>query len=181
MPASTFLISCNPISMADTSSQAYIFATRDPSAKPMADRIHSMVFLATPHRGADIASILSNMLKASVLYGEKPFVTDLERNSIAISSINEEFRHYAHNLQLFSFYETLKTSLGVTSSLIVNKDSAILGYSNERNALLYATHRSICKFESNLDPNYISLRNSLVNLIKSSFQQSRGFFLGMYN
>ncbi|TVY14338.1 Vegetative incompatibility protein HET-E-1 [Lachnellula arida] len=151
--------------------QTYILATRDPSAKAMADRIHGMVFLATPHRGADIAALLGNMLKASVLHGEKPFVTDLERNSISISSINDEFRHYAHGLELLSFYETLKTNLGVTSSLIVSKESATLGYSNERSSLLNATHRSICKFESPLDPNYISLRNALAVLAKSSIQQ----------
>jgi len=131
-----------------------------------------MVFLATPHRGADIAALLSNMLKASVLHGEKPFVADLERNSITISSINEEFRHYAHDLQLLSFYETLKTNLGVSSSLIVSQDSATLGYPNERSALLNATHRSICKFESPIDSNYISLRNALVTLARTSIQQS---------
>lgn len=142
----------------------------------MADRIHGMVFLATPHRGADIAVLLGNMLKALVLHGEKPFVTDLEGNSISIPSINDEFRHYAHGLELLSFYETLKTNLGVTSSLIVSKESATLGYSNERSSLLNATHRSICKFESPLDPNYISLRNALAVLAKSSIQQSMSIF-----
>jgi hypothetical protein len=34
---------------------------------------------------------------------------------------------YAQDVALWSFFETLKTSLGVTSSIIVDRDSAILG------------------------------------------------------
>lgn len=137
----------------------------------MADRVRAMVFLATPHRGADIAKTLSNVLKASLGHGEKPFVTDLKKNSVAITSINDEFRHYSEKLELLSFYETLKTNIGLSSTIIVSKDSAILGYHNERAVLLNATHRTICKFDSPLDPNYISLRNALSTLTRTIMQQ----------
>ena len=125
-----------------------------------------MVFLATPHRGADTATLLNNILHASMIYGHKPFVSDLERNSRAIESINEDFRHYSNALELRSFYETVKTTIGVSSVLIVNKDSATLGYPNEQSALLNATHRNICKFDSPADPNFISLRNVLATITR---------------
>lgn len=130
-----------------------------------------MVFLATPHRGADAATILNNILRASIIYGQKPFVSDLEENSHAIQSINDEFRHYSRTLELRSFYETVKTTIGVSSLLIVSKDSATLGYPNEQSALLNATHRSICKFDSPSDPNFISIKNVLVTMTRDITQR----------
>jgi hypothetical protein len=41
--------------------------------------------------------------------------------------INDEFRHVCDNLRLWSFFEGVPTSLGLFSSLIVEKESAILG------------------------------------------------------
>lgn len=49
-----------------------------------------------------------------------------------LQSINNEFRQYSDDLQLRSFYETLKTAIGIKSVLIVDKESATLGYPNEK-------------------------------------------------
>jgi len=106
-----------------------------------------------------------------MLHSQKPFVSDLERNSVMISLINDEFRHYSSGLKLFSFYETVETSLGLSSALIVTKDSATLGYPNEQSALLNATHRNICKFDASSDPNYVSLRNVLAAMTGKITQQ----------
>ena len=106
-----------------------------------------------------------------MLYSQKPFVSDLERNSGAVQSINDEFRHHSRTLELRSFYETIKTSVGVSSLLIVNKESAVLGYPNEQSSLLNATHRGICKFDSPMDPNFVSLRNVLVTMIRNMTQK----------
>ena len=130
-----------------------------------------MVFLATPHRGAGLAKVLGNILKASMLHGQKPFVADLELNSAKIALINDEFRHYSTDLKIFSFYETLETYLGLSSALIVHKESATLGYPNEQSALLNATHRSICKFDKPSDPSYISLRNVLATITRDVTKQ----------
>lgn len=144
--------------------QACILANQDPLAKSLADRLYGIVFLATPHRGADSATLLNNLLRASLSHSQKPFVADLERNSGAIQSINDDFRHYSSTLELRSFYETIKTNIGFSNLLIVEKDSATLGYPNEQSALLNATHRDICKYQSPADPNFISLRNALVTM-----------------
>jgi hypothetical protein len=88
-----------------------------------------------------------------------------------ISLINDEFRHYSTGLKLFSFYETVETSLGLSSALIVNKESATLGYPDEQSALLNATHRGICKFDTPLDPNYVTLRNTLATITGKVTQQ----------
>lgn len=124
-----------------------------------------MYFLATPHRGADLARTLSNILR--VVYRQKPFVNELEPNSAPLSSINDSFRHYAQDLQLWSFYETLQSSLPGSKAIVVDKVSATLGYSHERIALLNADHRGVCKFDRPSDPNYKTLRNAFSTTIET--------------
>ena len=100
-------------------------------------------------------------------YSSKPFVSELLPDSISITSINDSFRHVADDVQLWSFYETLPSNLILTNAIVVDKASAILGYSRERTALLNADHRGVCKFELPTDPNYKTLRNALTTTVDS--------------
>lgn len=90
-------------------------------------RFHSIFFLATPHRGADSAHLLDNILRFSMSHKSKAYVKDLIPNSGAIQAINDEFRHVYQGLHLWSFFETLKTSLLIGQEMIVEKDSATIG------------------------------------------------------
>lgn len=45
--------------------KAYILARQDQSARDFAERFHSIVFLATPHRGSDMASLLQTLLSVN--------------------------------------------------------------------------------------------------------------------
>lgn len=137
----------------------------------LARRIHTLYFLATPHRGSELTKTLVNILKVS--YGQKPYVTELDRNSGSIASINDSFRHFAEDLQLWSFYETLPSNLVVTSAIIVDKVSANLGYAKERTALLNADHRGVCKFDLPTDPNYKTLRNAFVTTVDSILSEGK--------
>lgn len=139
--------------------KAYILARQFQEFELLAQRVSTIFFLATPHRGAEIAQLLTRIL--SVTAGARPFVTDLHRNSLATQSINDEFPQHCRDLQLYSFYETLPTSYGLGKGLIVDKDSATLGYPNERTAYLNANHRDICKYTTPTDPNYMTVRNAL--------------------
>ena len=121
-----------------------------------------MFFLATPHRGSDSAKLLNNILRASTLLTARNYVADLGKNSASTQIISDEFKNHADRIQLWSFYETVKMRLGATAPiLIVEPDSAILGYKHERVIPMNADHRTICKFDSPSDPNYILVRNSL--------------------
>lgn len=87
-------------------------------------------FLATPHRGSDYAGVLNNILKVSGVTGLKSsreYLDDLTVGSTSTQLINEEFGYHAHDLPTYSYYETLPMHVGVTSSIIVDKSSAILG------------------------------------------------------
>ncbi|KAJ9155418.1 GPI inositol-deacylase [Pleurostoma richardsiae] len=130
-------------------------------------RIRCIFFLATPHRGSDYAETLNNILTVSGILSSRDYIRDLTAGSTSAQLINNEFGKYAHDLPIFSFYETLRMSLGLSSSLIVDKNSAVLGpgYKNERVQYINANHRGICKFDSPNDPNYITLRNALSSAI----------------
>lgn len=145
--------------------KAYILAKRDPIYHGLSDRFNTLFFIATPHRGADSAQLLSNLLRAASL-GNHSYLTDLRKNSPSIESINDEFRHIHDRLSLYSFYETEPTNLGIRSSLIVEKDSAILGYAGERAAYINADHRGVCKFDTPEDSNYLILRHAFAHAIE---------------
>lgn len=151
--------------------QAYILSRQDPTFKTISARIHTIYFLATPHRGSDLAKTLTSILK--VTYGPKPFVNDLEKNSGLIHSINDTFRHYHNEVQLWSFYETLKSNIVMGDVMVVDRNSATLGYSNERTALLNANHRNVVKFDLPSDSNYKTLRNAFSNTVDSIIQTGK--------
>lgn len=135
--------------------KAYMLAREDRSLRAIANRIHTVYFLATPHRGADLARTLGNILRVCGV--SKTFVTELNRSSDSISSINDSFRHFAEDLRLWSFYETVDSDLGATKARIVDKNSATLGFAHEMNSPLDADHRGVCKFDQDTDPNYQTL------------------------
>ncbi|KAK4098485.1 hypothetical protein N658DRAFT_431842, partial [Parathielavia hyrcaniae] len=154
--------------------KAYILARQDPIAADFAARVQSIFFLATPHRGSDMAAILENIL--AMAWGKKPYVTDLTPNSSALTAINDTFRHFAPELCLWSFYETLPTR-SIVSRIVVDRHSATLGYHNEEIAGLDADHRHVCKFDTPADPNYKTFRNALltaVDVIRGAVRTEHG-------
>jgi len=104
-----------------------MLAKQDEKLKSIADRIHTLYFIATPHRGAGSARLLQNIISISPLHSAKAYVADLIPNSGALQTINDQFRHVCQTLQFWSFFETVKTNLGKSQELIVEKDSAVLG------------------------------------------------------
>jgi hypothetical protein len=152
-------------------------AKQDPSCADVANRISAIVFLATPHRGSDYATYLNNLLRVSAAHTSRKFVASLKKSSTILARINDTFRHYCNDLILYSFFETepLKLSLG-GSNLIVNKDSAIIGSPSERVSLMNANHRTICKFNSPVDPNYLALADAF-----SSINRELSNRLGMFS
>lgn len=151
-------------------------AHQDQDSLSIADRIQAMVFLATPHRGADVADIFKKIFALTFgLAGQIPFLDDLIRNFPATQSINDDFRWKSGKLKLHSFYETLPMGLagtGIGKTIIVDKFSATLGLLNEHTQYLNGNHREICKFSSAGDPNYRVIRDA-ISSIADSFRTPR--------
>jgi len=124
-----------------------------------------MVFLATPHRGSDYATVLNNIVRLSAAHGPRQYISSIERCSSSLVRINDAFRHFSNDLILYSYFETKELSLGIGGSLlVVQKDSAVTGLPGERVSMMDADHRSICKFTSPDDPNYVVLTDALANI-----------------
>ncbi|KAF7919653.1 hypothetical protein EAE99_008505 [Botrytis elliptica] len=141
--------------------KTYLLAIEDPTMHDLVQRVDTMYFLATPHRGSNLATTLNNILRVS--FGTKQFTTDLEMNSKMIGTINQSFRHYSENLHIWSFYENQETSF--INARIVEKESATLEWPKERIAYINADHRGICKFDLPSDPNFKTLKNALSSTV----------------
>ena len=80
-----------------------------------------MIFLATPHRGSDLANALDDSLK-SIFAGllSKPYLSELRLNSPTLTEINNQFRSIAPNLKIVSFYESRGLGpIGKVNSFII--------------------------------------------------------------
>ncbi|KAK0706330.1 hypothetical protein B0T26DRAFT_755844 [Lasiosphaeria miniovina] len=135
--------------------KAYLLARRDPIYQEFAKRIHSLYFLATPHRGADSTSFLTTFISMSLgSSGSKSFVKELIPGSGTLQVINDEFRHVCQDVHLWSFFEGLPTQVGPKYLTVVEKESAVLGLPGEHTQFLQADHRHVVKFETAEDTNY---------------------------
>ncbi|KAA8632269.1 hypothetical protein SMACR_04689 [Sordaria macrospora] len=153
--------------------KAYMMALLDTKYKRVSDCIASgaVIFLGTPHRGSESATSVHRILSATI--GSKAFVQELMRNSSTLTAINEDFRHYAADLSIWSFHETQPTTFAPgKSAIVVERSSAILEYENEISSHIDADHHTICKFESREDPGYTTLKNLLAHVIQSTTERS---------
>ncbi|EGS19443.1 uncharacterized protein CTHT_0049040 [Thermochaetoides thermophila DSM 1495] len=130
--------------------QAFVLGHMDPAFHDIIPMFRAVLFLATPHRGSDLAKVLSLFLSSG-----RTYVEELIRKSTTTDQLRESFRHLAPKLRIISFYETKPTpiALGI-STMIVEKDNAILDYPGEESMMLAADHHQVCKFKSTNDNNY---------------------------
>ncbi|ORY70909.1 uncharacterized protein BCR38DRAFT_331954, partial [Pseudomassariella vexata] len=136
--------------------------------KKITSSIKSVLFLATPHRGTDVAETLNKMLSSSIFgHSPKDYVTELTKNSPTIDELNEQFRHRAAKLKVLSFYETLGTNIGPVIVMISEKHSSVLCYQDETPQPLVANHHDVCKFTSPDDSNYKSVRGALRSVVNT--------------
>ena len=92
--------------------QALIAAHNNEIYRQINKNTIGIVFLGTPHRGADLAKMLKSLLDVS--FSETRFVKDLVPNSQVIKEINDAFADRAKTLRLASFWESRGTTVGVT-------------------------------------------------------------------
>ncbi|KAL8364278.1 hypothetical protein RB601_009831 [Gaeumannomyces tritici] len=140
--------------------------------KSIVSIIKGVVFLATPHRGSDLAKYLDRFQQACRRFGRpsRKYITELAQKSPTSNEIDEAFRRYASKLMIFSFYEALPTRLALLSSvLVVTRESATLGLPKKEPSSLNANHLDMCKVTSPTDPNYVSVRAALRKIVAMSW------------
>ncbi|KAF8858537.1 hypothetical protein BDZ45DRAFT_714474 [Acephala macrosclerotiorum] len=160
--------------------KAYIIGKHDDQYAPIISQIHAMLFLATPHRGSSYADYMNNVLSTTPGFAAKIYVSELEKASTSLQDINEQFRTVCDDIKLVSLYENQKTNIGLgIKKMIVDRESAVLGYPTEISTYLGADHHGMCKFSDTNDPNYKQVRD-LLRLFVSPFKllvvsQSKGW------
>ncbi|KAF4634742.1 hypothetical protein G7Y89_g3371 [Cudoniella acicularis] len=142
---------------------ALIYSQSTPATQNIFRSTYGIIFMATAHQG--ITKQLSNWLKvySFLLSGDEAKVMrDISNNSEFLQSQNENFSKIAGNIQFVSAYEVLKTTVGLSSFIIVPKSSAIVpGLASEPIAI-NAIHTQVSKFASQDDPNFIRVSESLM-------------------
>jgi pimeloyl-ACP methyl ester carboxylesterase len=99
--------------------KAFLLGKQDMQFADIAATFYGIIFLATPHRGAQSASTLNNILSSLPLGPpSKSYVAELQLHSNTLFEINEQFRHHCHDLALMSYFETEKTSIGLKDTLV---------------------------------------------------------------
>ena len=149
-----------------------------------------MLFLATPHQGSSHSKVLNKILGMVPTKARQQYVNDLNVSSVTIRTIDELFRSAIDELMLASLYEvfplkiaplyskvstpskissfawnSMKLIILYLMKMIVEKHHAILGVPDEIVRPMDANHRTICKFHSKMDPNYVAVRNVLMMLM----------------
>lgn len=93
----------------------------DPNYEAIIKAISAITFLATPHRGTNLADLLDRILRSTFVTNSKFYVSELAKNSFTLQKLNEQFRHIAPRLEIVSFYETQSTSIGLKSARVVSR------------------------------------------------------------
>ena len=160
--------------------KAYLLGQNDPEYKRIIKSIGSIIFLSTPHRGSKLAGVLDRILAVS--FASKKYVGNLKKDASMLEGLNEEFRHIAPTLQIFSFYETMETAVPgtFTKTMVLNKESSVLGHAGEVSNFLVADHHDVCKFSNQEDPNYVAIRNLLATLVVRFRDASESRFLRLW-
>lgn len=91
----------------------------DPEYEAIVKAVSGIAFLATPHRGTNLAQTLNKILQTTMVTNSKQYVAELVKNSFTLQKLNEQFRHVAPKLDIVSFYETQPTSIGLKNNRVV--------------------------------------------------------------
>ncbi|KAF2188842.1 hypothetical protein K469DRAFT_72090 [Zopfia rhizophila CBS 207.26] len=132
-------------------------------------KLCGLVFLATPHRGS-LEAEWSNFLVsvAQVMAGVRPEIVDELRpfNPNSSSSIEDFFR--LKPLPPFRCFSEGK------KMRIVTQPSATLGENRVAANLMGTDHRTICKFTSNSDANYLDIVKALNDVRREILERKAG-------
>lgn len=116
-----------------------------------------VVFLATPHTGASVASVL----KTAIPRFSSKHIDLLSNDSGVLTDINQHYRSFANgkdDVTTVVYYEKYKTAASV---LVVPKESADPGVSGTTPVAMDKDHISICKPRDQEDLIYLGIKSHL--------------------
>ncbi|KAJ0352688.1 hypothetical protein COL154_004239 [Colletotrichum chrysophilum] len=147
--------------------QAYLKALDSDEHMFLAKRISGVFFFGTPHKDLSLASwstMTTRLLKTASLGANTntQLSKDLEPNSKRMANISEAFLKRCSSLKIISCYETLK--MDYLNTLVVEKDSAVLGHSSEKAIAIESDHRGMCRFGTITEKRFSAIKFRLGRL-----------------
>lgn len=135
-----------------------------------------VIFLGTPHNGADPAKwgiILQGMVDALIpkklLQSHSQLVKTLQANNETLQNINLKFLDiYPNHLKVCMVHETHPTDLKASKILIVDQLSASPLLPDVQYFGIEATHSGMCKFDSKNAPGYTNVSVTLKQWVQEA-------------
>ena len=123
---------------------------------------YGILFLGTPHRGADIAkwgslleSICRGVMPSGVVDSNPNLVNALKKENETLQNIDRQFYNMISRFHVFFFHEAKKTSLGkMKMEIIVDEESAAPNAPDVERAPIAQDHSHMCKFENDSAPGF---------------------------
>ncbi|OTB05501.1 hypothetical protein M426DRAFT_21816 [Hypoxylon sp. CI-4A] len=132
-------------------------------------QIKAVMFLGTPHRGSNSASLglrVAQLFRAFGLNANPSILKALLYDSVGLQDIHQQFEYISENLRIINFYEKRKTVgayWGFWSDFVVSEQSATLGGPNTETIGLHTDHSGMNKFAER-DSNYKRIVRKLIEL-----------------
>lgn len=133
----------------------------DGDHKRIAESTKLVIFLATPHTGASLASALA------LLPGTSSHIKLLSNGSGFLDDLNQHYRNFANqrsDLQTVAYYEKFKTA---KMAEVVDRHSADPGVANTQPVAVDKDHINICKPSDREDVVYLGVKRHIRNLCAS--------------
>ncbi|KAB2109740.1 hypothetical protein AG0111_0g1537 [Alternaria gaisen] len=141
----------------------------DDTFRAVTQNIYCIMFMGTPHKGANNATLASTVLSVTgVLSGGKidsSWISTLEKLSDSAQMLRENYRHLLEKYQIVSIYELQKYH----GRLVVEKDSASMDLAGTREykVSMRRNHIELCKFDRK-DDDYESFLDSMKSLTEKA-------------
>ncbi|MCJ1462048.1 hypothetical protein MMC07_000648 [Pseudocyphellaria aurata] len=122
---------------------------------------YGILFLGTPHRGADVAKwgsrlerICGAVIPGRILDTRRDLIDDLKSNNETLTNIDRQFIQIIGRFHVFFFHEGKPTKVGGSLVFIVDEDSASPTVQDVERAVIQADHSHMCKFENDNAPGF---------------------------
>lgn len=122
---------------------------------------YGILFLGTPHKGADVAEwgsrlgwICGAVMPKKFLDSQPQLVDSLKKENETLQNIDRQFVQLMIKFHVFFFHEAKPTDLKGTLRFIVDEESASPTVQEVERAAIQADHSHMCKFENESSPGF---------------------------
>ncbi|TVY62779.1 Protein SERAC1, partial [Lachnellula suecica] len=136
---------------------------------------YGIIFLGTPHTGADpakwgimVEKMVSALIPKKIVHTEAQLVKTLQTNNETLQNVNLKFLEIQDRYRIDLVHESIPTDLGGTKTLIVDQISASPAMAHAEKYGIEATHSGMCKFDSKSSPGYSMVAGHIKGWVEKS-------------